>query len=93
MSKTIFLIIMLLIVFSGIIVGCASMDRSMKSFESDINGGLNRTVTVYDYNGNEIKSYTGMIDLEESESNDKVLFDLNGKRTIIHGGIVVIQEN
>lgn len=93
MDKTVFVVVIFLIMFVGICVGCASVERSMKSFESDINGGLNRTVTVYDYNGNEIKSYIGMIDLEESESNDKVLFDLNGKRTIIHGGIVVIQEN
>lgn len=38
------------------ITGCtASFDREVKSFSSNWNGGLNRTVTVYDYNGGKIK--------------------------------------
>lgn len=28
--------------------GCSSCSRSLKSLSSDIDGGLNRTVTVYD---------------------------------------------
>lgn len=56
--------------------GCASWERSMKTWESDYSGGLNRTLNVYDYQGNLIASYSGKIDLQESES--KVLFDLDG---------------
>lgn len=73
------------------LAGCSSCSRSLKSATSDISGGLNRTVTLYDNTGNEIKSWHGKIDLE---SNDKeVFFDLNGKRVIIQGGIVVSEED
>lgn len=73
------------------LAGCSSCSRSLKSATSDISGGLNRTVTLYDNTGNEIKSWNGKIDLE---SNDQeVFFDLNGKRVIIQGGIVVSEED
>lgn len=73
-------------------VGCASTEREIKSFTSELNGGLDRTLTVYDYNGKEIRTYEGKMDIEISPSNDKVLFDLDGKRNIIRGGIVIIEE-
>lgn len=73
------------------LAGCSSCSRSVKSMSSDISGGLNRTVTLYDNTGKEIKSWHGKIDLE---SNDQeVFFDLNGKRVIIQGGIVVSEED
>ena len=71
--------------------GCASTSRELKSTLSDFTGGLDRTVTVYDYNGEAIKSWTGHFDVSESEN--EVYFDLNGKRVIIHGGIVINEEN
>lgn len=73
--------------------GCtASWDRSMKSTVSNWTGGLNRTVTVYDYNGQEIKSWTGKFDV--TEDDNEVYFDgENGKRVIIQGGIVINEEN
>lgn len=71
--------------------GCSSFSRNVKSAVSDYSGGLNRTVTLYDNTGEEIKSWHGKIDLE---SNDQeVFFDLNGKRVIIQGGIVVSEED
>ena len=73
------------------LAGCSSFSRSLKSATSDISGGLDRTVTLYDNAGNEIKSWHGKIDLE---SNDQeAFFDLNGKRVIIQGGIVVSEED
>lgn len=73
------------------LAGCSTFSRNVKSATSDINGGLNRTVTLYDNTGNEIKSWHGKIDLE---SNDQeVFFDLNGKRVIIQGGVVVSEED
>lgn len=73
------------------LAGCSSFSRNVKSAVSDYSGGLNRTVTLYDNAGNEIKSWHGKIDLE---SNDQeVFFDLNGKRVIIQGGIVVSEED
>lgn len=72
--------------------GCSSCSRSLKSLSSDIDGGLNRTVTVYDYNGDKIKSWSGKFDVSESE-NEVYFDDSDGKRVIIHGGIVVNEEN
>lgn len=79
------------IVMALSMVGCASTSREIKSTVSDLTGGLDRTVTVYDYNGEAIKSWTGHFDVSESEN--EVYFDLNGKRVIIHGGIVINEEN
>lgn len=72
--------------------GCASCSRTLKSFGSDLDGGLDRTVTLYDYNGNVLDSWSGKFDLSSSEK--EIYFDdQNGKRVIIHGGIVVAEEN
>lgn len=71
--------------------GCASTKRNLKSLESNISGGLDRTVTVYDYNGQEIKSWSGKFGVSGSEN--EVYFDKDGKRVIIHGGIVINEEN
>ena len=76
-----------------VILNKASVQRTLKSINSEYAGGLDRTVTVYDYSGNKITSYTGKIDVEDSETGGKVKFDLDGKRTIIYGGIVIVQEN
>jgi hypothetical protein len=70
--------------------GCASCSRGMKSWESNVSGGLERKVTLYSTTGEVIDAWDGKIDLSQSE--DEVLFDLDGKRTVIHGGIVVVQE-
>lgn len=70
--------------------GCESMSRAKKSFRSDIYGGLDRTVTLYSNTGEEIKSWSGKFDVSDSEN--EVFFDLDGKRVIIHGGIVVNEE-
>lgn len=62
--------------------------------------GIDRTVTVYDINGEEVAKYTGrfdVFDVEESsqESVVKIKFDCNGKRHIIYAqtGTVLIDEN
>jgi len=74
----------------GSLGGCASCSRSLKSLESDMSGGMDRKVTLYDYSGKEIQSWEGWIDLDNSE--EETFFDLNGKRVVIHGGIVVAEE-
>lgn len=74
--------------------GCgASWQRSVKSMGSDLNGGLNRTVTVYSYTGEKIAEYTGKFDIEENDAGTKVLFDKDGKRTIIYNAVVIAQED
>lgn len=64
----------------------------MKSTVSNVTGGLNRTVTVYDYNGQEIKSWSGKFDVTEDD-NEVYFDDENDKRVIIQGGIVINEEN
>lgn len=64
--------------------------RAVKTEKSNLSGGINRTVTVYDYNGNQINSWTGTFDVTNSEY--ETYFDIDGKRVVIHGGIVINEE-
>ena len=70
--------------------GCASWDRFKKSMKSDFGGGLYREVTVYSMTGEVIAKYEGQIDVEENEN--KVLFDLNGKRYVYYNCMVEVIE-
>lgn len=89
--KKISLVAIAFIVVLLMMTGCASTSRWVKDVSSEYSGGLNRTVTVYDMQGEPIREYTGKIDVEANEG--KVLFDLNGKRTIIYNATVIVQEN
>lgn len=92
MKKKRILAVALCAAVATMICGCgAEWDRTMKDISSNYGGGLNRTVTVYDMQGEPIKEYTGKIDVEANEG--KVLFDLDGKRTIIYNATVIVQEN
>ena len=62
-----------------------------KTIGSDLDGGLHRTVTVYSNTGEKIKEWNGKFDV--SENDNEVYFDLNDKRVIIHGGIVINEED
>lgn len=74
--------------------GCASCERGWKTITSDMDGGLERTVTLYDENGGIIRTWSGKFDVQSSQTEGKVFFDgEDGRRVIIHGGIVVIEEN
>lgn len=70
--------------------GCASCSRDAKTFQSNVDGGLERTVTLYSTTGKVIAAWEGKIDLADTE--DEVWFDLDGKRVNINGGIVVVEE-
>lgn len=65
--------------------------RGLKSLNSDFNGGLDRTITVYSDTGEILEKYRGKCDIESNES--KVLFDMDGKRVIIYNAIVIAEEN
>lgn len=79
-----------------LIVVCASctenFKRSLKTTKSNWSGGLEREVIVYDYMGDTLAVYRGKFDVKESPDGNTVYFDLDGKRTIIHGGILINQE-
>lgn len=92
------------ILLAAMIGGCAayhtkteSGKRSLKTWQSETTGGIDRTVTVYDINGEEVAKYTGRFDVEESSQEGvvKIKFDCNGKRHIIYAqtGTVLIDEN
>ncbi len=85
--KLIALVAVLLIGVSG----CEEWSRSMKDFSSSVTG-LNRVVSVYGQNGELLRTYEGRIDVESTEFGNKVLFDLDGKRTIIYNAIVIVEE-
>lgn len=77
---------LLVLMFSG-----AGFQRTLKSFKSNYTGGLYRTVSVYDYNGNLLREYgPAMIDISESEN--ETFFDYNGQRIVIHNAIVIVEE-
>lgn len=87
------LIVLTLVLLFGF-TSCESCSRSMKSLKSDVGGGLNRTISVYDYSGKLIKSWTGKFDVAENPNKNQVYFDdQNGKRVIIDGGIIINEEN
>lgn len=88
MKKVKYLIIILLLV--AMCTGCSSWDRFKKTFKSDIGDGLYRVVNVYSYDGKLIATYEGKIDLEKNEN--KVLFDLDGKRYVYYNAFVEVIE-
>lgn len=97
-------VIIEIVVIASMIIGCGiynthteSGKRRLKSWESETSGGINRTVTVFDIEGDELAKYTGKFDIEESSQEGvvKIKFDCEGKRHIIYAqtGTVLIDEN
>ena len=56
-----------------------SGQRAVVDQQSDFNGGLERTVTIYTADGEVIAQYKGKIDIEGNDGG-YVLFDFEGKR-------------
>lgn len=83
-------IVLVLIMCLTIFAGCASWQRNMKTLGSDFGGGLYRRVTAYDYSGNILGQWEGKFDV--SESTTETFFDINGKRVIIQGAIIINEE-
>ena len=53
-----------------------------------------RTVTVYDYNGQEIESWSGKFDVYLKKPTNSVYFNTeDGKRVFINGGIIICEDN
>ncbi|MBR6908660.1 hypothetical protein IKN40_09695 [bacterium] len=76
----------------GIFSSCESCSRQMKSLQSDVGGGLERTAVLLDYNGDTIKVWEGKFDIRDTGSDNQIFFDLNGKRVWIQGGIFLSEE-
>lgn len=56
-----------------------SRQRAMTDQKSELDNGLERTVTIYTADGEIIAQYTGKIDIEGNDGG-YVLFDYEGKR-------------
>lgn len=76
-------------------------DRAVKDVESDFIGGTKRKVTVYDYNGEIIKSWEGkfntQIQMGDVNGLPYVKFNIpdsagRKKRVIVKGGIIINEE-
>ena len=68
--------------------------RALKDQQSDLNGGIERTVSVYDINGDLIEQYTGRFDIETDRESYILFDDEAGKRHIIYytTGTVIVDE-
>lgn len=67
--------------------------RAYKTQKSNLSNGINRKVTVYDIEGDVIKTYSGKFDV--TYDNNRILFDdENGKRHMIYytTGTVTVDE-
>jgi hypothetical protein len=74
-------------------------DRNMKDYKSNFGGGLERKISVYDYNGNLLKTWRGKFDTQMGDQSGVpyVKFDIpdsTGRkvRVIVQGGIIINEE-
>lgn len=71
-----------------------SGQRALKDQQSDLNGGIERTVRVFDINGELIEEYTGKFDIETDKTSYILFDDENGNRHMIYytTGTIIIDE-
>ena len=84
-------LVLLLLVVGIIYFSRSSTQRSIKDFQSEYTGGLNRIVNVYSHDGDKIATYEGKIDIAE-RSDTVVKFQLKGKRYIYYNAVVEVIE-
>lgn len=73
----------------------ASGSRALKNQKSNLQNGLERTVEVYNINGEKVWDYTGKMDLTYDSDGSIYFDDANtGKRTIVYNptGITIVKE-
>ena len=58
--------------------------RALKDQQSNFNEGIQRTVRVYDIEGDLIETYTGKFDIETDNDSYIIFDDESGKRHIIY---------
>ena len=81
-AKAVLCLVVVAVVFcSGFFIfnHTASGQRALVDQKSELNGGLNRTITIYTATGDVIAQYTGKIDIEGNDGG-YVIFDFEGKR-------------
>lgn len=65
----------------------ASGQRALVDQKSELNNGIERTVTIYTANGDVMAQYTGQIDIDTNDGG-YVKFDFEGKRYIYYNCFV-----
>lgn len=97
MKRIKFILIVALIAICAVFaISCGeSWERTKKDWSSEYGGGLNRTITVYDINGEVIEQFTGTFDIETDNATYILFDDQNGKRHIIYfsTATITIHEN
>ena len=73
-----------LLVMCIVLCSCSTCERACKDYQSDVGGGLYRTVKVYDLNGNIVAEYTGKFDIETDHTTYILWDDEMGKRHIVY---------
>ncbi|MPN22300.1 hypothetical protein SDC9_169683 [bioreactor metagenome] len=75
--------------------GTEAGKRAYKDQQSNVSGGIERTVRVYDFEGDLIQEYTGKFDVETDDESYILFDDASGKRHIIYytTGTIIIDEN
>lgn len=79
MSAAVLTTVILLVCMLWYFGNTASGQRALVDQKSDLNNGLERTITVYTADGKVLAQYTGEIDIEGNDGG-YVLFDFDGKR-------------
>ena len=90
------MMIVALLAMCLVLCSCSeSCSRSCKDMSSEYNGGLHRTVKVYDIDGELVAEYTGKFDIETDHSTYILWDDEMGKRHIIYFSTfnIIIDEN
>ena len=99
--KRIFLALILIVMCSLSITSCSKSQE--KEFTDTVKTeqvkSNKQVVTVYDYNGKEIKSWTAMYDVYRRScgnfhvrGNSAYFYTEDGKRVCIHSGIIICEE-
>lgn len=68
--------------------------RWKKDLQSEFDGGLQRTITIYNQDGEILKSYEGKMDIQSNEGN-KIAFVMDSVKYIIYKGdfdTVIVEE-
>ncbi len=92
------LLLVATIVVCGIIIWyrstSATGQRALKDQQSNLSGGIERTVSVYDINGQLIEQYNGKFDIETDRESYILFDDEQGKRHIIYytTGTIIVDE-
>ena len=70
--------------------------RNVKDFQSQINNGIEREITITSEDGRQIFHYEGKVDIESNHTDNYIKFESEeGKRHIIYYGIqdtIIIKE-